>query len=334
MGLSAATSAKESIMRVHRVIGLLIVLALLAVPAASFAQDEGSTTAAYEALVGAEPMYGVVEEIVGIDRDGLNMVGTLALPEGGEGPFPIVLLFHGFLGERDELPIVGIESMEGMYTRTARALAGQGIASLRIEFIGSGESDGDWADTTFTSQINDAIAAIDYIETLDTIDAERIGLIGLSQGGLVAASVAGRDPRVDSVVLWSASASPSADFPGLIGEDIFMEGLTNPEGVIFTLPWGEETTLRQPFFLDVFNVDPVLELSRFDGPVMAIGGLRDTTVYPQPYMSQLYLNNHDGPEMLVAVDGDHVFDVLVPEAGASVIDEVIAWSLAWLTQTL
>lgn len=321
-------------MNLKRLIWVAVLLALLALPVASFAQDEGSTTAAYETFLSAEPMYGVVESVVGIDRDGLNMVGTLALPDGGEGPFPIVLLFHGFMGERDELPIVGIESMEGMYTRTARVLAGQGIASLRIEFIGSGESDGEWADTTFTSQIDDAIAALDFVQTLDNIDGERIGLIGLSQGGLVAASVAGRDPRIDSVVLWSAAASPTANFPGLIGQETFMEGLTNPEGVTFTLPWGEETTIHQAFFLDVYNVDPVAELSRFAGPVMAIGGLRDTTVFPQPYMNDLFLNNHDGPEMLVTVDGDHVFDVLTPEAGATVIDDVIAWSIAWLTQTL
>ena len=318
----------------RKLLWLLVLILLAALPAAVLAQDEETTTAAHDALLGAEPMYGVVEEIVGIDRDGLNMVGTLAMPEGAEGPVPIVLLFHGFMGERDELPIVGLEAPEGMYTRTARALAGQGIASLRIEFIGSGESDGEWKDTTFTSQINDAIAAIDYVQTLEGIDPERIGLIGLSQGGLVAASVAGRDPRVDSVVLWSAAANPTANFPGIIGVENFEEGLNNPDGVAFTTPWGEDTELGQAFFLDIYNVDPVLELSRYAGPVMAIGGLRDTTVWPQPFVSQLFLNNHEGPEMLVAVDGDHIFDVLTPEAGATVIDDVIAWSIAWLAQSL
>ena len=315
---------------------LFVVLMLIVVfPATVLAQDEATTTAAHDALLGAEPMYGVVEEIVGIDRDGLNMVGTLAMPEGAEGPVPIVLLFHGFMGERDELPIVGLEAPEGMYTRTARALAGQGIASLRIEFIGSGESDGEWKDTTFTSQINDAIAAIDYVQTLEGIDPERIGLIGLSQGGLVAASVAGRDPRVDSVVLWSAAASPAASYTDLVGgPEAFLDALTNPDGTAYTTAWGEESFLGQAFFLDIYNVDPVLELSRYAGPVMAIGGLRDTTVWPQPFMSQLFLNNHEGPEMLVAVDGDHTFDVLTPEAGATVIDDVIAWSIAWLAQSL
>lgn len=319
---------------IKRLLWVSVLLALLVVPVAVWAQDEASTTEAYEALVGAEPMYEVVEEVVGIDRNGQNMVGTLAMPEGAEGPVPIVLLFHGFLGERDELPIAGIEPMEGMYTRAARALAGQGIASLRIEFIGSGESDGEWADTTFSSQIEDAIAALDYVETLEGIDAERIGLIGLSQGGLVASAVAGRDPRVDSVVLWSAVASPAASYPGLIGAENFATGLSNPDGVTFTLPWGEETTIRQPFFLDVYNVDPVAEITDYAGPLMVVVGLRDTTVAPMPYMGQLYTNNHEGPEMLVEIDGDHIFDVLNPEVGPVVLDDVIAWSLAWLTQTL
>lgn len=75
---------------------------------------------------------------------------------------PLVLLFHGFKGERDELPIVNTE--EGMYSRTARIFAERGIATLRIEFRGSGESEGKWEDTTFTGQIADAIAALDYAE--------------------------------------------------------------------------------------------------------------------------------------------------------------------------
>lgn len=316
----------------RKLLWLLVLILLAALPAAVLAQDEETTTAAHDALLGAEPMYGVVEEIVGIDRDGLNMVGTLAMPEGAEGPVPIVLLFHGFMGERDELPIVGLEAPEGMYTRTARALAGQGIASLRIDFIGSGESDGDFADTTFTSQINDGIAALDYIESLDNIDASRIGVLGLSMGGMIASVVAARDDRVDTAVLWSAPASPVYDTPMMLGNANFAAGLEG--GVTVTLPSGE-VTLNQPFFDDHFNVDPVAEISRYAGPLMVVAGLRDTDgVVPMPYMARLFLNYHDGPEALVEADGDHFLNALDPADGAATLDDVITWSLAWLKQTL
>ena len=62
-------------------------------------------------------------------------------------------------------------------------------------------------------------------------------------------------------------------------------------------------------------------------------GLKDMSVTPQPHYGQLYLNYHEGPELLVAVDGDHLFDVMTDQ-GPAVMDDVIAWSLAWLQQTL
>ena len=311
---------------------VVLVLVLLAVPLVVSAQDEGTTQAAYEAVLSAEPMYGVIESEVEIERDGQMIRGTLALPDGTDGPYPIVLLLHGFTGSRNELPILGVEG-DFFYARTARMLAEQGFASLRIDFIGSGESDGEWAETTFSSQIADAQAAVDYLPNLDGIDPERIGIIGLSQGGLVASAVAGSGSPVDSVVLWSPVAVPAATYPEILGQRCFSLGLVS-EQVTCLLPWAAYTTLNQPFFQDVFNVDPIAEISHYEGPLMVVAGLRDATVAPQPYMSELYINNHDGAEMLVTVDGEHVFDVLVPEAGATVLDDVIAWSLAWLTQTL
>lgn len=314
-----------------RLMGVVVTcLAILLTGTGLLAQDAGSTQTLFEEMKAAEPQFGVVETIVTFENQGQKIAGTLALPDGGEAPYPIVLLFHGFKGERDELPIVGVD--EGMYTRTARALAGQGYASLRIDFRGSGDSEGEWADTTFSSQIDDAVAALDYLETVSSVDASRIGIVGLSQGGLVAAAAAGRDPRVDTVVLWSAVAQPAATYPAFLGAELFSEGLTSGSEIFFTLPWGEETSLRQPFFQDVYNVDPVGEITRFAGPLMVVVGLRDTTVAPMPYMGQIYLNYHDGPEMLIAIDGDHVFDVLA--TGPEVLDEVIAWSLAWIKQTL
>lgn len=305
------------------------VFLLLVVATMVSAQDEASTTAIFEELQTAEPQYGVVEETITFENQGQTIVGTLALPDGGDSPYPVVLLFHGFKGERDELPIVGVD--EGMYTRTARALAGQGYASLRLDFRGSGESEGDWADTTFQGQISDAIAALGYLETLDEIDSGRIGIIGLSQGGLVAA-VTAQDPRVDTVVLWSAVANPPLSYTGILGPEVMAEGLVTEGELSVTLPWGEETSMRRPFFEDIYNIDPIAEISDYTGPLMVVGGERDTTVAPMPYAAEIYTTYHEGPEMLVMVDGDHVFDVLA--TGPEVLDEVITWSLAWLQQTL
>ena len=183
------------------IVVLLLVSGLFVTPLA--AQDSLADAAAD--LVGSMAEYGVSESDIGFSNEGQSIVGTLAVPEG-EGPFPVALLLHGFTGTRHELPVLGTD--DTMFSRAARWLGERGVASLRIDFRGSGESDGAWEDTTFSGQISDAVAALDYLETLEWVDRGRISIVGLSQGGLVGAATAGRDARVNYLVLWSAASNP------------------------------------------------------------------------------------------------------------------------------
>ncbi len=313
--------------RVHLWMLLVVVIGMFAIPAVS--QEDLDAQAAE--LMTSEPSFEYAETIVNFENLGLNIIGTLAMPVS-DSPVPIVLLFHGFKGERDELPIVNTE--EAMYSRTARIFAERGIATLRIEFRGSGESEGLWEDTTFTGQIADAVAALDFVATLEGIDTERIGIIGLSQGGLVAAETAGQDSRVASLVLWSAAANPASNFANILPLETIQAGLALPDGeaLPITLPWGEETSMKREFFEELFTVDPVAAITHYANPMLVVVGSRDTTVYPQPQQGQVFLNYHEGEEALVVLDGDHVFDVLA--TGPEVVDQAIFYSLAWFINTL
>lgn len=303
-------------------LALLLTLGLLATPVAA---QEGLAEAA-AALADSMAEYSVSESDVNIDNMGQNIVGTLAMPDG-DGPFPVVLLLHGFTGMRHELPVLGTE--DTMFSRAARWLGERGVASLRIDFIGSGESDGAWEDTTFSGQIADAIAAIDWLEMQEGVDGARISVLGLSQGGLVGAGVAGRDARVSNLVLWSAVASPPVSYGILLGHDtVLAAASTGDEVTTIMLPWGVETALKGHFFEEIFLVDPVAEIAGYGGPLLVIVGERDTTVTPIPQAGQVFLDYHEGAEELVVLDGDHVFDVLSERP--EVIDEALAYSLAWL----
>lgn len=276
------------------------------------------------------PQYTAVEKNVEFQNQGQTIKGTLTRPEAG-GLFPMVLMFHGFSGQRHEMPVAGAD--EALFQRTARVLAEQGYASLRIDFLGSGESDGQWADTTFSGQISDALAAVDYVCGLDGIDGTRIGVLGLSQGGLVAASTAARDRRVVSAVLWSAVANPPSTYADLLGADVVREGLSgSPDNLVTAeLPWGATTALKGSFFHDVYMIDPVAEITSYGGPLLIIVGLNDVIVSPQPQSGEIYLAYHQGEEMLVALDADHMFDCLTT---SEKVDEAIAATLEWLNKTL
>ena len=95
---------------------------------------------------------------------------------------PFVILFHGFCDDRNEINFV--------HTELSRRLCQEGIASVRFDFAGSGESDGRFEDMTVSGEVADGLAILDYVRGLDFVDKSRVAIHGLSMGGCVASMVA------------------------------------------------------------------------------------------------------------------------------------------------
>ncbi len=271
-------------------------------------------------------VYNAVERDVSFFNQGQLIRGILTLPEGQSRNVPLVLLFHGFTGQKDEMDVAGTN--EAMFEMTARIFAENGIASLRIDFRGSGESEGAWEDTTFSGQISDAMAAISFVQSIPEINPNRIGVLGLSQGGLVAAATAARDPRVKAAILWNPVAIPAFTYSLILGVDTVLEALTleGEETIDATLPWGEVTTLKKSFYQELFLVDPAAEIASYKGPLMVVVGLQDDVVFPQPHAGVIFTNYHSGLQKLVELETDHLLGIFVgPEVLKIVIDKAIDW---------
>ncbi len=121
------------------------------------------------------------EEFAQFSVDGQRLYGLLHRPTG-DAPaqgWPSVVILHGFTGNRGGdhrlLPLL------------SRFLAARGVASLRFDFRGSGESHGDFSEMTVTREVQDTQAAFEYLRRQTGIDPERTMLLGFSMGGLVAA---------------------------------------------------------------------------------------------------------------------------------------------------
>lgn len=272
-------------------------------------------TAAIVALLLPQGSYAG-EEIVRFESSGGEVVGTLSLPEGD--PAPVILLLHGFTGVRDELAVATTD--EGVFSRTARLLREAGFASLRIDFRGSGDSSGDFADTTFEGQIADGLAAADWLRADPRVAGDDLGLIGWSQGGLVATAVAGRSGMPKAVALWAAVATPEAAFRGILGDTVVDAGLaTGAVPLEITLPWGAMIGLKQPFFEQLATLDPTAEIAAYTGPLFVAQGTLDTTV--PPANADLLIAAHDGAEDVFIAEMDHVFNVFT---GPETLDRLAA----------
>lgn len=260
-----------------------------------------------------------VQEKVVIGASGQSIVGTLEVPAGD--PAPVVLLLHGFTGSRDELPIPNTK--DGVFSRTARILAENGFASLRIDFRGSGESTSDmtYEKTTFEGQVADVMAAIDYLKAAPRVKGDDVYLIGWSQGGLVASAAAGRGGSLDAVALWEAVGDPKATYGGLLGAEALAKGMAAKadETITAKLPWGAEVSLNGAFFDGIETFDPMKEIAGYPGPLLVTKGTKDTTVLPQE--ADDFIAAHNGPEELLTEDMDHVFNVF---ATTDTLDKLVA----------
>jgi fermentation-respiration switch protein FrsA (DUF1100 family) len=155
-----------------------------------------------------KPYPYIEEEIVYENKEaGVMLAGTLTLPQS-EGPFPAVLLITGSGPQNRNEEIMGHRP----FLVLSDYLTRQGIAVLRVDDRGVGESTGNFSEATTEDFAEDVLAGVSYLKNRKDIDSSRIGLIGHSEGGLIAPILAVKSPDIAFIVLMAA--------PGLTGEEI------------------------------------------------------------------------------------------------------------------
>jgi len=129
---------------------------------------------------------------------GITLGGTLSLP-AGPGPHPAVVLITGSGPQNRDEEIEGIPGY-APFRWIAEYLSARGIAVLRYDDRGVGASGGDFASATTADFADDAEAAFDHLCGWSGVDRARVGLLGHSEGAVVAAMLAARRPEVAFVV--------------------------------------------------------------------------------------------------------------------------------------
>jgi pimeloyl-ACP methyl ester carboxylesterase len=159
--------------------------------------------------------YKVVEVTYPNQPAGITLAGTLTEPEG-PGPFPAVILISGSgAQDRDEALFE-----HKPFLILADALTRRGIAVLRLDDRGVGGSTGTTITSTSDDFAGDVLAGLDFLETRGEIDPARLGLIGLSEGGIIAPMVAARSPDVAFIVLMAGTSLPGEEILYLQGQSI------------------------------------------------------------------------------------------------------------------
>ena len=140
--------------------------------------------------------YDVREAAFRNTVDGVDLAGTLTLPQGA-GPWPAVVLVSGS-GQQDRDETLMDHKP---FLVLADALSRAGIAVLRYDDRGVGGSGGDPTKATSVDFARDAEAAIEWLKERPDIDPARIGVVGHSEGGLIAALLAARRTDLAGIVM-------------------------------------------------------------------------------------------------------------------------------------
>ena len=177
---------------------------------------------------------------------------------------------------------------------------------------------------TIGGEISDAIKSIDVLTAMPGVDIDRIGILGLSMGGCVAACVSGQDTRVKSTVMWA----PLSDDPPARKQEILerSKNTPTPEEIALSNP----NIVGKAFYEELPDISPSVAIQEFTGALLVIHGSGDDVV-PVSHGKRYYelMRERDALTALEIIDkADHTFNAVAWEQA------VIAKSVAWFQKTL
>jgi len=256
------------------------------------------------------------EQIISIETPDGRIEGTLAAPVDA-APKALTLMLHGYTGARNEI--------RGMFRRTAHAFAKRGIATLRIDFIGSGHSDGAWADTRFSTQARDAVRAAAAFQ--DNYDGNLpVSVLGYSQGGLVALRAAASDDPFDRIALWNPVMEPMATYGIIFGQETILEAAQRhlqdeADDLV------GETRLRPGFFAEIVDADPTADAAHSTAQIFIVTGQRDPLVKNGAALAKRIADARSADTSILDLNAGHDLGAL---RDSPLLEQVIACTAGFL----
>ena len=257
----------------------------------------------------------MIEQPITFLSGGQQVVGMFHLPEG-EGKFPAVLMLHGFTGNRTET--------RRIFVQVARALARVGIASLRIDFRGCGDSAGEFHEMSVSSMCADGRAALAWLAAQSGIDASRLALLGMSLGGMVASMLVGEGLDVRAAVLWCPVTNPGRLIANRTSPErqkqISSRGVADMDG------WA----VGRRFILEMMTANPVAMLQKAKIPLLFIHGDNDQTVPhadSDATVAAMRLSGHNVALRTIA-GADHCYTSL------PWIEQLMSATIGWFEEAL
>lgn len=257
-----------------------------------------------------------------LDNGEYEIPAIMTSPEG-TAVVPGVILLHGSASHKNE---VG-----DLYLRLAEQLANNGIASIRIDFAGTGDSPVDYTHYTLKTAVRDAEVALAFLRSQPQVDDHRIGVVGFSQGGLIAQLLLAQQPGIKSFVAWSSVASdgigPFADMFETLYMTAKREGQVEQQ-----FAWRPPLSISYEWFEQVMANQSLSGMAEYTGSVLAIAGSNDTVVPPTAATRLIVASGSDVARAVIIKGADHIFNVL--DENANQDEQLLEMTTEWFAEAL
>ena len=268
----------------------------------------------------SEKKFEYKEEAITINAGSYTIPAVVTMPVADSShKFPVVIMLHGYGSNKDEAG--------NGYKLFAPELAKNGIASIRIDLMGYGDSTVDHANYDINVGVSEAIAAADFAATLPQINPDKIGIMGWSKGGAIALLAAGRSAKFKSVVTWAGAPKLGVVY----SDEAF--AIAKRDGVyVATFEWREPLNMSLKAFEVAAETDVLKVFSGSAAPVLAITGSEDTVVPPETATDIKEASAHQKSRLLVIPGADHTFNIFSGNMAAfnTLMEETAAWFLVTL----
>ena len=235
---------------------------------------------------------GAKGERISIDGDHGKLTALIQKPQLKAGEqCPMVVFCHGFGGSKDG----------PLFELICDTLQAHGIASIRFDFNGHGESEGRFEDMTVPNEIEDAKKVVEYVRDLRYVS--KVALVGHSQGGVVAAMTAGKLAEDIAAVALMAPAGVLRD--DAIRGSTFGKTYNPLDPPEYVQLWGPNQRLGRNYIKTAFTLPIYETAARYQGPALIVHGNGDRVV-PYTYGERFH-QQWKGSEFVMQEYFDHGF---------------------------
>ena len=227
-----------------------------------------------------------------------------------EMKYPVIIVLHGFAEHKHH----------ELTADLANSLANYGFLTLRFDFHGHGESEGEFEEHMIHQQVEDVIAALDFVSELEYADPDRITVVGTDIGGNIAMLAAEKDERIKALIVQGARSHFDHHIRSWFQPHEFKELMR--EGVHDHINF----KIRKGYIRSLRSHDVLDSLRNLFVPLMLVHGTADLRVRIEE-TRELFLAANDPKVMEEVVGADHWFRGA--EARQVFVELIVDWVGQW-----